>query len=119
MVNEHLNITTQLKAASDNMKVPLMYWLPKLHKTPYKSWFISASSKCSTTNVSILSTTALTTIKTLIVNFIYQVFLECKIFTRCFRQTKVCPSFIFYNRQLYFFYSQYHLLSLLRKSFHI
>ena len=66
---EHLNVTTNLKAAPDNTKVPTMYWLPKLHKTPYKSRFISASSKCTTTNISILLTSALTHIKTLIVNF--------------------------------------------------
>lgn len=46
-----------------------MYWLPKLHKKPYKFRFISASSKCSTTRISVLLTSALTTIKELIINF--------------------------------------------------
>ena len=32
-----LNVTTPLKAAYGNMKIPTMYWLPKLHKTPYLS----------------------------------------------------------------------------------
>ena len=51
------------------MKVPTMYWLPKLHKNPFKFRFISASSKCSTTRVSVLLTSALTTIKNLVLNF--------------------------------------------------
>jgi len=51
------------------MKVPTMYWLPKLHKTPFKFRFISASSKCSTTHISVLLTSALTTIKNLVINY--------------------------------------------------
>ena len=50
------------------MKVPTMYWLPKLHKTPYKYRFISSSSHCSTTKLSILLTSTLGTIKNLIIN---------------------------------------------------
>lgn len=46
-----------------------MYWIPKLHKTPYKSRFISSSSHCSTTKLSIILTNTLTTIKNLVVNF--------------------------------------------------
>ena len=30
-------------------KFPTMYWLPKLHKIPYKDGFIANSSSCSTT----------------------------------------------------------------------
>ena len=30
-------------------KVPSMYWLPKMHKTPYKARFIANSSFCTTT----------------------------------------------------------------------
>ena len=55
--------------ASDNMKVPTMHWLSKLHKTPYKCRSISVSSKCTTTYVSYLLISALTTIETLIFNF--------------------------------------------------
>ena len=40
-----------------------MYWLPKLLKKPIKYRFISASSKCTTTKISVLSTSALNTIK--------------------------------------------------------
>ena len=52
------------------MTVPTMYWLPKLQKTPYKSRFVSASSKCrATDDVSIQLTSVLTTIKKFFVNF--------------------------------------------------
>ena len=46
-----------------------MYWLPKLHKNPFKFRFISASSKCTTTKISVLLTSILTTIKNFIINY--------------------------------------------------
>ena len=46
-----------------------MYWIPKLHKSPYKSRFISASSKCSTTKISIMLTSDLTAVKELVINY--------------------------------------------------
>ncbi len=60
---------TSLSTSCSDMTVPTLYWLPKLHKNPFKFRFISASSKCSTTNLSKLLTNALTTIKTLVTNF--------------------------------------------------
>ena len=50
----------------DHSKLPTLYWLPKLHKRPYKSRFIANSSACTTTKVSILSTSCLTAIKTML-----------------------------------------------------
>ena len=32
----------------DHSKLPTLYWLPKLHKRPYKSRFIANSSACTT-----------------------------------------------------------------------
>ena len=46
-------------------KLPTLYWLPKLHKRPYKSRFIADSSSCTTAELSILLTSCLTTIKIL------------------------------------------------------
>ena len=34
----------------DHSKFPTLYWLPKLHKRPYKSRFIANSSACTTTD---------------------------------------------------------------------
>ena len=33
-------------------KLLMMYWLPKLHKRPYKARFISNSNSCTTTELS-------------------------------------------------------------------
>ena len=33
-------------------RLPTMYWLPKLHKRPYKARFIANSSSCTTTDLS-------------------------------------------------------------------
>ena len=40
-----------------------MYWIPILHKDPYKHRFIAGSAKCSTKPLSKLLTTILTTVK--------------------------------------------------------
>ena len=43
---------------------PLLYWTPKLHKSPMKHRFIAGSSKCTTKQLSNLLTKILTVIKT-------------------------------------------------------
>jgi hypothetical protein len=32
----------------DQFDLPYIYWIPKLHKNPYKQRYIAGSSKCST-----------------------------------------------------------------------
>ena len=59
----------------DHSKLPTLYWLPKLHKWPYKSRFIANSSACTTTELSILLTSCLTAIKTMSLN-IAQLFMK-------------------------------------------
>ena len=49
--------------SNDKCELPTLYWLPKLHKRPYKSRFISNSNHCSTTILSKHITSALTAIK--------------------------------------------------------
>ena len=44
-------------------KLPTLYWLPKLHKRPYKSRFIANYSSCTTTELSKLLTSCLTAVK--------------------------------------------------------
>ena len=41
----------------------MLYWLPKLHKNPYKARFIANSSSCTTTELSKLLTSCLTAVK--------------------------------------------------------
>ena len=44
-------------------RLPTLYWLPKLHKRPYKARFIANSSSCTTTVLSKLLTSCLTAVK--------------------------------------------------------
>ena len=53
----------------DHSKLPTFYWLPKLHKRPYRSRFIASSSKCTTTELSILLTSCFTAIKNHVIKY--------------------------------------------------
>ena len=53
----------------DHSRLPTIYWLPKLHKWPYKSRFISYSISCTTTDLSILLTFCLTAIKNHVIKY--------------------------------------------------
>ena len=65
IISEHVKNCEQLRADINitQHKLPTMYWLPKLHKTPYKARFIANSTSCTTTRVSTLLTSCLTKIK--------------------------------------------------------
>ena len=43
--------------------LPYLYWIPKLHKTPYKERHIAGSSTCSTKELSIHLTKILSAVK--------------------------------------------------------
>ena len=43
----HVNTLTKINVKIDKCELPTFYWLPKLHKRPSKSRFISNSSHCS------------------------------------------------------------------------
>ena len=51
-----------------------MYWLPKLHKRPYKARFIANSSACTTTELSKLLTSCLTAIKIHVIRYCEKVY---------------------------------------------
>ena len=53
----------------EHSKLPEIYWLPKLHKRPYKSRFIANSNACTTTELSILLTSCLTAIKNHVIKY--------------------------------------------------
>ena len=53
----------------DHNTLPTLYWLPKLHKQPYKSRFIANSSACTTTKLSILLTSCLIAIKNHVIKY--------------------------------------------------
>ena len=47
----------------------MLYWLPELHKSPFKSRLSTNSSSCTTPGLSITLTTGLTTIKNHVVKY--------------------------------------------------
>ena len=58
----HTALHFGVKAKENQDKVPTLYWLPKLHKKPYKARFIAYSSSCMT-KLSKLLTSCLTAVK--------------------------------------------------------
>ena len=48
----HTALHFGVKAKENRDKVPTLYWLPKLHKKPYKARFIANSSSRTTTELS-------------------------------------------------------------------
>ena len=72
VVNAHLNDSPVKFFVCVNEcedKLPAMYWLPKLHKRPYKARFIANSSSCSTTELSKLLTSCFTAIKSHVIRY--------------------------------------------------
>ena len=66
IVNTHsIDITAKFAVSIKEKKnrLPTLYWLPKLHKRPYKARFITNSSSCTTTGLSKLLTSCLTAVK--------------------------------------------------------
>ena len=66
VVNKHCSdIVTKFAVGitESQEKLPTFYWLPKLHKRPYKARFIANFSSCTTTSLSKVLTSCLTAIK--------------------------------------------------------
>ena len=50
IIQKHIKYMKKINflAVSSNMEeLPCLYWLPKLHKTPFGSRFIAASNRCA------------------------------------------------------------------------
>ena len=58
-----LDNTFNIKLTEKERNLPQIYWIPKLHKKPYKSRFIAGSSSCTTTKISKLITSSLKLVK--------------------------------------------------------
>ena len=65
VLDNHKSVLTSfgIQANSEELDLPYIYWIPKIHKNPYKHRFIAGSSKFSTKPLSILLTKLLTHIK--------------------------------------------------------
>ena len=69
-----LSLHFGVKAKENQDKVPTLYWLPKLHKKPYKARFIANSSSCTTTELSKLLTSCLTAVKKHVIKYCEKVY---------------------------------------------
>ena len=49
MILEHLQymVKVNIDVEPEHEDLPSFYWLPKLHKNPYRKRFIAASNKCT------------------------------------------------------------------------
>ena len=59
IISDHSKTLHNFKLPITKAELPTMYWLPKLHKTPYKSRFIANSSNCTLKTLSVHLTSAL------------------------------------------------------------
>ena len=62
-------MSVKAKVKANQNKLPTMYWIPKLHKNPFKARFIANSSACYTTNLSKLLTSCLSAIKDHVIKY--------------------------------------------------
>ena len=72
VVNAHLNdlpVKFSVCVNEGQDKLPTTYWLPKLHKRPYKARFNANSSSCTTTEFSKLLISCLTAIKSHVIRY--------------------------------------------------
>ena len=64
VINRHLDymLKSGIDVCEQHERLPSFYWLPKLHKTPYRTRFIAASNRCTTKQLSALLTSCFKTI---------------------------------------------------------
>ena len=78
VVNAHLNdlpVNFSFCINEGQDKLPPIFWLPKLHKRPYKARFILNSCSCTTIELSKLLTSCLTAFKSLVIRYCETVYL--------------------------------------------
>ena len=56
-------LTFGISLPEEDIDLPKLYWIPKLHKYPYKKRYIAGSAKCSTNPLSQIPTQILTAVK--------------------------------------------------------
>ena len=70
----HLALKFSVCVKERQDRLPMMYWLPKLHKKTYKARFIANSSSCTTTELSKLLTSCLTAVKNHVIRYCGKVY---------------------------------------------
>ena len=70
----HLSLKFSVCVKERQDRLPTIYWLPKLHKTPDNARFIANSSSCTTTELSKLLTSCLTAVKNHVIRYCEKVY---------------------------------------------
>ena len=70
----HLSLKFSVSVKERQDRLPTMYWLPKLHKRPYKARFVANSSSCTTTELSKLLTSCLNAVKNHVIRYCEKVY---------------------------------------------
>ena len=70
----HLALKFSVCVKKRQDRLPTMYWVPKLHKRPYKARFIANSGSCTTTELSRLLTSCLTAVKNHVIKYCEKVY---------------------------------------------
>ena len=65
IIDNHMLVISSfgISFPKDDCDLPSLYWIPKLHKSPYKQRFIAGSANCSKKPLSVLLTSILTEVK--------------------------------------------------------
>ena len=69
LLAHYINTLTVIDVKIDKCELPTFYWLPKLHKRPYKSRCISNSSHCSAIILSKHIKSSLTAVKDYVIKY--------------------------------------------------
>ena len=66
ILNNHRSVLCSIgiSANDEEMDLPSLYWIHKLHKCPFKQRYVAGSAKCSMIPLSKLLTCILSTVKT-------------------------------------------------------
>ena len=70
----HLALKFSVCVKERQDRLPTMYWLPKLHKRPYKARSTANSSSCFTTELSKFLTSCLTAVKNHVIRYCEKVY---------------------------------------------
>ena len=57
IISEHQEVLVNnfsIKCKEVNLSIPRLFWIPKLHKNPYKSRFIAGAKQCSNKQLSVI-----------------------------------------------------------------
>ena len=64
ILDNHRSVLYSFRNSTKDLNLPSLYWIPKLHKCPFKQRYIVGSAKCSTQPLSKLLTCILSAVKT-------------------------------------------------------